>query len=116
MKFTTDGKEYEFRGLYRPPRTGDFYLDGAIGNVVEWTTAPAYYTGDRAIVHPIPPPVVRHTFGGVVFEETGEVREAAVGEWHIDTGPRVRDYHTQGAYKILRPVAIESCCGEEAHE
>lgn len=54
----------------------------------------------------------RHTFGGVVFEETGEVREAQPGEWFSDfTFARpslwTDAWPTDGRYTILRPVAVE---------
>ncbi len=61
----------------------------------------------RAIFRRVPK---RHTFGGVVFEETGENRSPDKGEWYIHgngcncwggTGT------THGKFTILRPVAIE---------
>ena len=61
--------------------------------------------------------VKRHIFGGVVFEETGEVREPKVGEWALNAraghpffwAVNARLAWDQGSprYTILRPVAIE---------
>ncbi len=65
----------------------------------------------RAILAPEPK---RHTFGGVVFEETGEVRDPMQGEWYrfcdigdgagcsSEVGPDL------GARTILRPVRVEA--------
>ena len=56
----------------------------------------------------------RHTFGGVVFEETGEFRSPRFGEWHLADDPQpfpcvwdVRDHVGNDPNIILRPVALE---------
>ena len=41
-----------------------------------------HYTSDR-IREILAPPPKRHTFSGVVFEETGEVRTPHGGDWYL---------------------------------
>ena len=61
----------------------------------------------RAIVHPIRK---RHTFGGVVFEET-DYRIPCAGEWMLSANEplfRVNERRADiTAYPILRPVSVE---------
>ena len=50
-----------------------------------------------------------HVFGGVCFEETGEVRRAKAGEWVLSTSPPIVTpyywYVDSGSeFQILRPV------------
>ena len=56
-----------------------------------------------------------HTFGGVTFEETGEVRLVELGEWYL--GSAGSDVHyrshpftspTASEFAILRPVRVEA--------
>ena len=56
-----------------------------------------------------------HTFGGVTFEETGEVRLVELDEWYL--GISESDVHfrshafaspTASEFAILRPVRVES--------
>ena len=56
-----------------------------------------------------------HTFGGVTFEETGEVRLVELGEWYLGVTPS--DVHfrshvfaspTASEFAILRPVRVEA--------
>lgn len=104
MKFTTeDGKEYEFRGEYHAARKGEYLLSDQVGGAVKRAVVNANTV--RAIVHPI---LAKHTFGGVVFEETGEVRLPHVGEWVL-SGREVYPAHTawRQTYPILRCISIE---------
>ena len=55
----------------------------------------------------------RHTFGGMVFEETGEYRLARRNEWWLGSlGPCCEgcDPSTLNPHPILRPVALEGAC------
>ena len=56
-----------------------------------------------------------HNFGGVTFEETGEVRLVELGEWYL--GSAGSDVHyrshpftspTASEFAILRPVRVEA--------
>ncbi len=80
-----DGKEYTLVG-YQPMRTSDYYVtfDKEIRQFTGKSTS-----STAIIVKPVP---IEHTFGGVVFEETGEkLRRLAVDEWGIlvETGSAV---------------------------
>ena len=56
-----------------------------------------------------PPKPKRHTFGGVVFEETGRFREPSVGEWFLmeDEPACLPPGDHAMPHPILRPVALE---------
>lgn len=53
-------------------------------------------------------PPKRHTIGGVVFEETGEVREPRLDDWYLMSGRPVFYSSTFSLSRrtILRPVEI----------
>lgn len=70
---TDDGREFEF--VYRDYKRGDHILN-SFGEVVE----AKHDGGPTAVLRPIPK---RHTFGRVVFEETGEERQPQPGEWYL---------------------------------
>ena len=67
----------------------------------------------REALRILQPQPVRHTLGGVVFEETGERRGPMSGEWFLVGGGAVScnnwDHEADKGYDfpILRPVAIE---------
>jgi len=100
---TIDGIEY-VRVAYGHPQKGDEYLD-ASGTVKRQGNIPLI--GIRLILKRAP---VRHIIGGIVFEETGEVRHTEPDEWSVSlTG--VVSYgrpKTFSEHKILRPVALAS--------
>ena len=51
-----------------------------------------------------------HTFGAIIFEETGETRAVAYGEAYLSirTGVPKLCYRTfRGNRKILRPIRVE---------
>ncbi len=85
MKFTYENKEYEFTGKYCIPKTGDYFLTNR-GNVLRYDVRFGIFD-IRAIVTPIKR---KYTFGDVVFEETGEIRQPKKGEWYtIQTGDHI---------------------------
>lgn len=99
MKFTFEGKEYEFRGEYGRAFPGDHVLDrnGTIYQAQsEWGLI-------YAIVHPVEK---LHIFGGVEFRETGEVRQVNnTGAWVLTPGGVAYfAYQTERVYTILEPV------------
>ncbi len=109
MIITIDSKDYDWRGEYRRIGEGDFWL-GQGGHVA----GPGHDSLlahnnhiSRAIIHPIP---VRHTFGGGIFKETGEVRPAKPGEWILfDKVPVLIQLGTRAyfsAFPILKLVEI----------
>ena len=56
-----------------------------------------------------------HNFGGVTFEEAGEVRLVEVGEWYLGSGESDVHYRghvfaspTAAEFAILRPVRVEA--------
>ena len=104
MKFTTeDGKVWEWCGEYRVPAKDELYLtaDGGVANF-SWGCLGEV----RAIVHPFRP---QHVFGGVVFEETGEVRVASSGEFRLEAEGTVyaqNNCSSYGKYIILQPVRL----------
>ena len=112
MKFTDEeGKVWEWRGEYRYPLRGERFLpanseDAVLCAEYDWGAG-----NIRAIVHPVP---TIHEFGGVKFEETGEVRCARVGEWYVQLYSECEHLRfnsdkesTALHYRILRP-----CQGE----
>src|SRR3990172_7298109 len=115
MRFTTeDGKVWDWRGEYRKPKQGGFYLTGDLGGQIKkafegWIAGPA-----RGILHPMRR---IYTFGGVIFEETGEVRNPQFGEWilrHQGFGvlapaPCCENF-CDISYPILKPIGL---VGEE---
>ena len=111
MHFTDEqGRVWEFRGEYRPPVTGDHFLERTARDAVPdagiiHSKNPVVRVGDRAIVYPVGP---EHVFGGVVFEETGEERTAKTGEAYLGDDGLVWLAHapTFATKKILRPVRL----------
>jgi len=101
MKFTYEGKEYETE-KYGFPEIGSHYLTNN-GNVSQCT---APFTG--SIVMLVRPVEKLHTFGGVEFRETGEVRHVRVGEWFLDDfGVTTCVFRVEAnQYTILEPVRI----------
>ena len=102
MRFTYEGKEYEFRGEYHTTEKGDWFLSNS-GTVL--LDSGTYKLGIRAIVHLLPR---LHDFAGIRLEETGEVRCPKLNEFFIAAGVVflcVRD-HAQEARPILRPHSI----------
>jgi len=106
IRFTYEGKEFEFKGKYRDPLDGDHFLSGtgkSIDSSVVYQSGRWQGMGQRAIVHPV---LVIHEFGGVKFVEIGETRPAQMGEWFlINSGPTFRkpNYSTSGSFIILTP-------------
>jgi len=109
MKFTDEkGKVWEWRGQYHKPKIGESFLDESGGI---WA-ARTPNNPERAIIYPVP---VIHEFGGVKFEETGEVRKVQFGEWWLDgdectayfQGSRTKTGET---HPILRPYCKENPC------
>ncbi len=106
MILTIEGKDYEFKGEYRFPRPGEYFM-GKGGTALNGTihSYGTVITGARAILHPVP---VTHVYGGIVFVETGEVRYIRGGEWALTSGiPVLWDCVSMGEYIILRPVGVE---------
>ncbi len=108
---TQDGREFEYRGETRLVRQGDHFISGFYPYAIEeaYTDFKTYPKDDgiRAIVYPV---VVTHTFGGVVFEEIGEVRSPRCGEFFLYKGMAYTanlDYQAT-QYSILRPVRMEA--------
>ena len=107
MQFEYEGKKYEFRGEYRKPKQDESFL---ADNGSVFTCRTNEWAGVRAIVHPVPK---RHTFGGVVFEETGERRPPGKGEWAFNKVAGSVFCVVEGDFKyniitcpILRPVGL----------
>jgi len=108
MKFTDEeGKVWKWRGEYRQVKQGDYFLSGEGKPRINLEIKDASYI--RAILHPVLP---IHEFGGVRFEETGEVRQAQPGEWYLivysdsTQGPNynsLTDSATRTDRIILRP-------------
>ncbi len=104
MKINYEGQEYEFVGYYGPKEATHF-LTGR--GTLEQTEPHNRF--DVAWFRLVP---VRHTFGGIVFEETGEVRRAGQGEWYLSREPvnePICHRHQDGTYSeysILRPVEV----------
>lgn len=100
---TIEGKEYN-TVRYDKVRRDDYFIDN-VGFVYQYEyDGPS--TSEVLIVVPVP---VKHVFGGVPFEETGEVRFPRKGEWHLNGFNRHSiifadfDYDTN-KWPILRPV------------
>ena len=100
IRFTYDGKEFEFRGVYDIPKMDQYYITNT-GGVEQHRK---YEMSDlRAIVHP---DLVIHEFGGVKFVETGEERTARSGEWCMyrsEEGVQFRGKETFSIAIILKP-------------
>ena len=110
IKATIDGVEQEFEvtGYGRFPAVRDtHYLDSEAGVVAVPPNAPGMALHLR-LIRP------RHTFGGVVFEETGERRRGQAGEWFLALGSiGCVVVGTALEYSILRVVGFEGGCCEE---
>ena len=104
IRFTYDNHEYEFRGEYWKPNPDDYYLSNDLGPHARVIQPGHVGLSSRAIVYPVP---VRHTFGGVVFEEV-ETRTPLKGEWfiHHPNEAICSDGGWWGNYPILRPVKV----------
>ncbi len=116
MLIEFEGKKYEFRGDYQTPVVGDYLLaknnpNRPLGPGVVKMVAALVDSGVRAIVHPIP---VLHIIGGVVFEETDEVRSPMTGEWSLHPGTygyQVMYWSHNSSLRlpttIIRPVSMK---------
>jgi len=104
---TIDGRDYYPVGYGNIVRDG-FFLTGE-GQVKQATESRAYSQERFLIVKPVP---MRHTFGKLVFEETGEERMPVAGEWWLtDTGKPTyaKDHeisHPRFTVRILTPVEV----------
>lgn len=112
IKAEWNGQEQEFEVLGGEPNDGStvFYKDHAThifnncGSIKPVLTQWRAYMYLRLINK-------RHSHGGVVFEETGEVRKARYREWYLDNGRPTfglySDEIPEDDCPILRPVAIK---------
>jgi len=101
IRFTYEGKEFEFRGQYGRPQQGEYLLN--IRGEVEQEIV-GIDTEEYAIVHPVP---VIHEFGGIKFVETGEIRVLSDDEFGLrDDGMLMHNWHNKwaGPYTILKPL------------
>ena len=108
MIFTVDGKDWEFRGNYKPPMLGEYYLTADIPPVIQKASCNSRFNGPiRAIVHPA---VKEYRFGGVVWQEV-EGRQVKYGDWVKRNDGYVYNYDaTMKSIEkdmILRPVRLE---------
>lgn len=108
FRFTYNEKEYEYRGEYREVTSTDHFIAISTGGrLVLDPSQDNAGLGVRAIVHPVP---VRHTFGGIVFEETGEKRPTVFGEWFLNQSGYPEGWYLARSactsYKILRRVEV----------
>ncbi len=104
LKVNYEGQEYEFVG-YCDHEGATHFLSGQ--GTLEQTEPHNRF--DVAWFRLVP---VRHTFGGIVFEETGEVRQVEQGEWYLSREPvnepvcHKDQNKTYRKYSILRPVEV----------
>lgn len=103
IEFEFKGKKYEYNGVYAVPTQGDFYLSKTFARIIKAQVPPREA---RAIMIPV---TVKHTLGGIVFEEIDSNRRAEPGEWylHCDHIQLCTTAQTVWLYKILRPVPHE---------
>ena len=105
IKAELNGKEQEFEVLGQDthePFTHWFDSHSTIRGARE----EGYHLLNLRLIRP------RHTFGGVVFEETGEYRQLVEGDWFTEKG-HFPFYATPTVlgnvpHTILRPVEIEA--------
>lgn len=105
------GRKFVFEGLYRPYIQGDFYLSEISGLVKEVDWTPSWSTStppQYAILRRI---FKKHTFGDVVFEETGESRIPREDEYALDGCRLIHilfgDEAPSHDCTILKPVEID---------
>ena len=105
MHIEQDGKRYDF-DRYDYPQHGDVFLHGnGYLRRIE-PGEPLDFHFRVAVFRPVP---VRHTFGGIVFEETGDMRQPEEGEWILNNGhPQYAAMVYLATFPILRPVRLES--------
>ena len=109
IEFESEGKKYVFRGEYRRPVRGEYFLSdwGSVRqcNPKVWDTV-------RAVVLPaLEPTLEQLELGGIVFEKTGEYRAPKEGEWFIADWHTARaalaGAHVCGSYDILCPIEVK---------
>jgi len=115
IKFTDnenqEGREFEFSG-YHTVQHGDYFINESGVIVRQGYNGVWEGFAMRAIVHLIPKPPITHDFGGIRFEETGEVRRVREGEWYLSTKGKVWPVHDLHQYDyihnyiILKPITI----------
>lgn len=98
MKVTYEGQDYEFVGYNTSKGTHFLNYKGDL-------SPRSMRTGIEGIAyfHLVP---VRHTFGGIVFEETGEERPAQPGEWILYDKAPVFISSGSSPFFILKPVEV----------
>lgn len=102
---TLDDQKYSMEG-YRHPKRGDSFISK------EGTLLADAFGLERLIVKPIRK---EYVFGGIVFKETGEVRQVVSGDWYLYfVGPKAHVVNkpsetepTVQRHTILRPVSLE---------
>lgn len=103
LKISYEGQDYEFVGYVRYPKeSGATHYLSAKG-----TMEPANNEGPCIGTPYFRLVPVRHTFGGIVFEET-ETRQAQPDEWWWgDKRATLQLYNpTIGEFPILKPVEV----------
>ena len=100
IKAEIDGKELEFEVMDYSDAACSYVITPH-GQIEPWVVG----MGRGVRLRLIRP---RHTFGVIVFEETGENRLVEAHEWYLaDDGVCCWGHlGVQGSHKILRPVAI----------
>ena len=104
LKVTYEDQEYEFVGYSTSEGT---HVLTFTGRLVPRTLPDG--VPDAAYFRLVP---VRHTFGGVVYEETGEKRSTTVGDCYLDNNsiPHLeiwyQSHNSLTPYTILRPVEV----------
>ena len=107
MKFISEDGKWRFESdrNYSLAKKGEYALSptqAGFRRVNEDEEVAAY------LLHRIPQ---EHTAGGVVFEETGEVRHAKYDEWFLDNNTILiwtfPGTETIAQHPILRPVRVE---------
>ena len=105
-KFEQDGVEFEFVRWGRPQRKGEYYLS------IQGKFMEGQQQTEQPVFHKV---CVRHTIGGVEFEETGDLREPRIGEWWISKQPEGVGFWKSGVPKrvydcrvIIRPVGLKT--------
>lgn len=102
------GKRYEF-DHYGSPARDVWYLNNHRKELIQSDGSFEHHR-QLAIFCPVPEVPVRHTFGGIVFEETDHICPLTLGMWGLIDG-RLKYWSGPGvssmSFQVLRPVGLQ---------